>query len=491
MRHLSQIALILEKQEKITAKNMKELIYMSARAVVALLDCGDISPDEALAALQARIAEVDGDINALPTLCFERARAQSKHLQSLPVAQRGLLRGLPIPIKDLVAVAGVRTTFGSMVHEHHIPEKSAILVETLEANGGIIYAKSNTPEFGAGGNTFNDVFGITRNPHNLGRSAGGSSGGAAAALASGSAWLAHGSDLAGSLRTPASFCGITSFRPSPGLIANGPSMLPFQIQPQDGTMARDIRDLALLTDALVGESELAGLSKPVPLESFRDAAGKPKQAARVAFSADLGITETSKEIRVVCEAAMASLGKTGIVVEQDHPDFSGVDEAFDVPRALGYAITLGEDLAKTRALIKPEVVWNVEQGLALDGAAIRHSMVAHGALFERVAQFMQGYDLLICPATIVPAIPAEERYLGYSDGVEISQYYRWLAIAYAITATTLPVITIPCGKTDSGLPVGIQLIGKPHGDRRLFSLARYIEQQLNWDPRPILPPQNN
>ena len=212
---------------------------------------------------------------ALPTRCFDRARDNADRLMEVPAAERGVLAGLPVPIKDLTAVAGVRTTHGSRLRENFVPEQSDVIVETLEAHGAVVFAKSNTPEFGAGGNTFNDVFGATRNPHDLNLTAGGSSGGAAAAVATGMAWLAHGSDLAGSLRTPASFCGIASLRPSPGRIANGPSVVPFQVHSQQGPMARDVGDLALLADAMVGESPRAGLGKPPPQESFRRAAASP------------------------------------------------------------------------------------------------------------------------------------------------------------------------------------------------------------------------
>ncbi|MCP4388776.1 MAG: amidase, partial [Gammaproteobacteria bacterium] len=207
---------------------MNELIEKSATEVVTLLQSGEISIDDTLDALETRIAEVDGDINALPTLCFERARAQAKRRDY----DSRRLGGIPVAIKDLEDVAGVRTTYGSKVSENHIPDESDLLVENIENHGGIVYAKSNTPEFGSGANTFNDVFGATRNPYDLTRSVGGSSGGAAAALASGCAWLAQGSDLGGSLRTPASFCGVTSLRPSPGLIASSPGQQPFGVYSQ-------------------------------------------------------------------------------------------------------------------------------------------------------------------------------------------------------------------------------------------------------------------
>ena len=246
--------------------------------------------------------------------CFDRAREQARRLAELPVGERGLLRGLPVPIKDLNPVAGVRTTFGSRAYEAFVPAESDQVVQTLERNGALVYAKSNTPEFGTGGNTFNDVFGATRNPHDLRLSAGGSSGGAAAALASGTAWLAQGSDMAGSLRTPASFCGVTSLRPSPGLIASSPNVLPFQVLAQEGPMARTVSDLALFTDAMRGPGPGAGLCKPLPGWTFRAAAARPEAPARIAFSTSLGVADTTPEVVAVCERALARIAAAGAPV---------------------------------------------------------------------------------------------------------------------------------------------------------------------------------
>ena len=459
-----------------------DLIRQSACEVVAALAVGDLSPHDALDAVQARVEAVDPVINALPTRCFDRARDHADRLRAVPPAERGELAGLPVPIKDLTAVAGVRTTHGSRLRENFVPDQSDVIVETLEAHGAVVYAKSNTPEFGAGGNTFNDVFGATRNPHDLRLTAGGSSGGAAAAVATGMAWLAHGSDLAGSLRTPASFCGITSLRPSPGRIANGPSVVPFQVHSQQGPMARDVGDLALLADAMVGESPRAGLGKPPPQESFRGAAASPLPPARVAFSVDLGVAETVPEVAEVCDRAMRAVEGDGVDVVVDRPDLSEAAVAFDVPRALMFAALLGAELPHARDVLKPELVWNIERGLALDGDAVRDSIAAQGRIFQLAADFMGDYDLLICPAASVLPFPVEERYVGYRDGLPPSEYYRWLSIAAAVSVTTLPVITIPCGRTETGLPVGIQLIGRPHGELELFSLASHIEQLLGFDP---------
>ena len=459
-----------------------ELIRQSAREVVAALASGDLCPHDVLDAVQSRVESVDHLINALPTRCFDRAREHADRLVAVPPGERGLLAGLPVPIKDLIDVAGVRTTSGSRLRENFVPEQSGIIVETLEAHGAVVYAKSNTPEFGAGGNTFNDVFGATRNPHDLQLTAGGSSGGAAAALASGMAWLAHGSDLAGSLRTPASFCGVTSLRPSPGRIAHGPSAVPFLVHSQQGPMARDISDLALFADAMVGESPRAGLGKPPPPQSFRSAASAPLPPSRVAYSVDLGVTETAPEVAEVCSRAMHALESDGIAVVADHPDLSDAEVAFDVPRALMFATLLGAELPQARDVLKPELVWNIERGLALDGDAVRDATAAQGRIFELAAEFMSDYDLLICPAASVLPFPVEERYVGYGDGLPPSDYYRWLSIAAAVSVTTLPVITIPCGWTETGLPVGIQLIGRPHGELQLFSMASHIEQVLGISP---------
>jgi len=457
---------------------MDELISKSATTIVALLQSGEIRISDTLDALEARIGEVDGDVNALPTLCFERAREAAPQHDF----RASMLGGIPVAIKDLEDVAGVRTTYGSMLSEHHVPDHSDLLVEKIESNGGIVYAKSNTPEFGSGANTFNDVFGATRNPYDLSRSVGGSSGGAAAALASGSAWLAQGSDLGGSLRTPASFCGVTSLRPSPGLIPSSPGQQPFQVYSQKGPMARDVTDLALFADAMAGCNSLAGLGKPHPSTEFQDAAAQARRPARIAFSTDLGIADTSAEVAEICSTAVAKLETENIDVETAHPQLGMAHRAFDVPRALDYALSYGADLERIRSIIKPENVWNIELGLQLGRDEILDSMAAQGEVFHNASLFMQDYDLLICPAAIVAPYPVEERYPGFADGLAYSEYYRWLALVYAITTTTLPVITIPCGKTEGGLPVGVQLIGKAHGERDLFACARYLEQVFGWDP---------
>ena len=253
-------------------------------------------------------------------------------------------------------------------------------------------------------------------------------------------------------------------------------------------MARDIGDLALFADAMTGVNPRAGLAKTMIPGEFQQTASSALKPTRVAASLDLGICDTSAEVGAVFNAALAQLGKDAISIESAHPDLAMADAAFDVPRALDYAQAFGADLESLRDHIKPENIWNIEKGLQLESAEIRASMDAQGQIFNNASAFMQDYDLLLCPASITAAFPVEERYPGFGDGLAYSEYYRWLKIVYAITATTLPVITLPCGKTSDGLPVGMQLIGKPHGEGQLFAYAAYLEQLFAWDPLQVIRP---
>src|ERR1700739_2657204 len=343
----------------------QELIHDPACRVVRKLRSGEVTPLDLLEMLEKRIAEVDGKVNALPILCFGRAREHAKELMKKPASERGLLAGLPVPIKDLTDVSGVRTTQGSPIFKDNVPARSDILVEHLESNGALIYAKSNTPEFGAGANTFNEVFGATLNPWDTSRSAAGSSGGAAVALATGTAWLAHGSDMGGSLRSPASFFGVVGLRPSIGRVAH---TLKFKIDRTlgvQGPMARNVEDLALLLDAMSGEHPGDPLSLPKLPTSFLSAAWSGKRPKRVAYSHDLGITPVDPEVARITRRAAERFAQSGTIVAEAHPDFSEAHERFHVLRAFDFAISKAELLRTKRDLLKPEVIWNIEEGLKL------------------------------------------------------------------------------------------------------------------------------
>lgn len=476
----------------------QELIKASACAIVDKLDAGELTPLDLLDVLEARIAAVDGQVNALPTLCFDRARSHARALMKKPVGERGLLAGLPVPIKDLTAVAGVRTTQGSPIYKDAVPATSNILVERLEDNGAVIYAKSNTPEFGAGANTFNDVFGATRNPWDLARSAAGSSGGAAAALASGTAWLAHGSDMGGSLRSPASFCGVVGLRPSIGRVASTPAAAIDRTLGVQGPMARNVEDLALLLDAMSGEHPSDPLSLPVLPTSFLAAARSGRGPRRIAYSPDLGgISPVDPEVIAITRKAAMRFIEAGAIVEDAHPDLGEARDCFHVLRALDFALSKAALLRDQRDLLKPEVIWNIEEGLKLKIEDIERAEAQRVAMTARTLDFFKTYDLLLIPATIVPPFPIEHRYVTECAGVAFDNYIEWLTLVSAVTLVCCPALSLPCGFTSTGLPVGLQIVAAPRGEARLLAAAHMLEDILGLrgitpiDPRGMATPDKS
>jgi amidase len=439
---------------------------------------GTISPLECLDAVEQRIAEVNPSVNALPTLCFERARRHARAMMAIPYSERGPLAGLPVPIKDLVDVSGVRSTQGSRIFRDRVAETSDILVQNLERRGGIVYAMSNTPEFGAGANTFNDVFGATLNPWNTQRSAAGSSGGAAVALATGMAWVAHGSDLGGSLRNPASFCGVVGMRPSPGRVAATPGNKIDSTLGTEGPMARNVEDLALLFDAMVGEVAGDPISLPSDGTSYLNATRSGWKPKRVALSRDLGLPPVDKEVAEIVMRAGRKFEEAGVIVEEAHPDLRETRECMQTLRALSYA-NMKSLLDQHADLLKPEVIWNIEKGLRLTGAEIAKAEAQRSTLFRRMSRFFETYDLLLCPATIVPPYPVELRYVTECDGVRFETYVDWLMIVSAITLCACPAISIPAGLTGEHLPVGIQIVAPCRAEARLLAGAKLLEEVLN------------
>ena len=462
-----------------------ELIGLTARKIRELLENREVSSKDLLDALEVRIAQVDNAVNALPTLCFERARKRAGQQDY----SNTKLKGLPIVIKDLMEVAGVRSTSGSKIYEHHIPDTSDLLVERLEAEGSIVYAKSNTPEFGAGANTFNNVFGITRNPWNTALSAAGSSGGSAVALATGMAWLATGSDLGGSLRNPASFCGVVGFRPTIGRVPADPGELAFDRIAVDGPMARNVGDVAMLLDAMAGHHPRDPKSLHTTGESFELAADTRTPPRRVAFSRDLGVTPVDSEVATICEKAAAEFDAMGIPVDEAHPDFSGLQHVFQTLRAAGFAASLGPLLEAYRDVLKPEIIWNIEKGLALSSEEIIRAMTERSKIYARAAVFFEHYDLLLSPATVVPPFPVEQRFVDHIGDHEFSNYIEWCSIAYAITIIGAPALSVPCGFTTMGLPVGLQIAAAPGTEARLLSSAMLFEDAMTLSSRAPIDPR--
>jgi len=395
---------------------------------------------------------------------------------------------MPVAIKDLAEVAGVRTTHGSPIYADNVPDRSDHIVERIEANGGIVYAKSNTPEFGAGASTFNEVFGRTRNPWNLSRSVAGSSGGSAAALVSGQAWLAHGSDMGGSLRNPASFCGCVGLRPSAGRVPCGPSANEFDVLGQQGPMARNVGDVGMFLDAMAGADRREPFAQPNPEISFRTLAESPTVPLRIAWSPDFGgLTPVDREVRRVTEAAARRFEAMGATVEEAAPDYSGAHEAFQTLRGIAFATGHDDHYRNHRDLLKPDVIWNIERGHAVTGAEMVAANLIRNRMIASHAEFFATYDLLLAPATIVPPYAVEDRTVTHCDGTEFATYIDWLAIAFAVTLTSAPALSLPCGFTDDGLPVGLQMIGALHGEGPLLSHAAALEAELALDLGPIDP----
>ena len=466
-----------------------DMIGWTATQAVARLHAGEVTPLELVAASLARIDEVDGTVNALPTVVADRARAHAQRLvaDSGSSIDRPLLGGLPLAIKDLTDVAGVRTTRGSTLFTDRVPATSDIVVQRVERNGGIVVAKSNTPEFGNGANTVNEVFGTTRNPWDTSRSPGGSSGGAAVALKTGQVWLAQGTDVGGSLRTPASFNGVVGLRPSPGRVAQGPGANPFDDAGVSGPMARTVGDVALFLDAMVGRDPRDPTSLAAPGRSYSAVVAAAVPPARVAFTPDLGgYTTVDPEVAAICRAAAARLAGLGTLVEETAPDVSGLHAAYHLLRGrlqADFGHGLGQRLAETN----DDVQWNVRYGQALSGAELARGRRLRGELHARWLEFLADWDLLAMPAAIVPPPPVEVLALDEYGGMAFETYIDWVKVTFLATTVASPALVVPVGFTSTGLPVGLQLVGPPQREDVVLAAGAVLEAELALDLRPIDP----
>lgn len=464
------------------------LCALPARTVVAMLKSGEISADEALDAAFTRLDQVEPGINATPTLCAERARAAAKTLPLIDPEHPGNLAGLPIAIKDLNPVKGVRCTFGSLAMKDFIPEESDPLVSRLEARGGIVVGKTNTPEFGAGGNTFNDVFGYTRNPWDTRKNAGGSSGGAAASLATGEVWLSHGSDLAGSSRTPAAYCGVVGMRPTPGRAGGGPAATGFMGEGISGPTARDVADTALFLDAMSGYDPIWPLSIEAPRVSFQDEVARATANVRIAFSEDQnGFAPVVPEIRQIMRDAMEQVERAGGTVDFACPDLPDLDATYVALRGQHYGAITAYLPEHVRASFKPTLKANIAIGVNQPAAAIYSAQRNRTALYHIMRKFLQTYDVLAIPVVGLEPGLVEVEYPPFVDGVPIVDYVEWLRFSYLAVVTSLPALSLPIGFTASGMPVGIQLIGPPRGEARLLQVARAVEEAVGFPLGPIDP----
>ena len=458
---------------------MTDLIRSTATEVVGLLRAGDVSPVEVLDVLEEHVFATDKAVNALPIRFFDAARAAAGELErDRPTpTDRGWLAGLPVAIKDYNDVGGQLTTSGSPIFADAVAVESDAMVRQVEVHGGIPYAKSNVPEF-AGGHTYNTVWGATRNPWHTGRSAGGSSGGSAAALASGSAWLATGNDLGGSLRTPAGYNGVVGVRPTPGLVPRKRPPVPFDALWVEGPMARNVADAALLLDALAGPDAHDPLTRERPARSFVEQLDRLPELLRVGYTPDLGVLPVEREIRDVTERSLSHFRDLGADVTGEAPDFTGAYETFQTLRAQFLATVRGDLLETDRHRIKDDIVWNLELGLTQSLADVQAAERDRGELIHRTMDFFADHDVLVVPSAPLSPFPVEWTAPSSIEGAPMRSYVDWISITFMITLTACPVVALPCGLSGEGLPVGIQLVGRPGSEGLLLAVAAAFERAV-------------
>ena len=467
--------------------NDLELCYTGARKLVRMIRAKRVSVTEVMRAFIARIEEVNPKVNAIVTFLPEQALKRAKALDRKGAAL-GPLAGLPIAHKDIVPTKGIRTTYGSPIYKDHVPTEDHVIVERLRAAGAILVGKTNTPEFAVGAQTFNPIFGVTRNPYDLSKTSGGSSGGAASSVASGMLPFADGSDLGSSLRNPGSFCNVVGFRPTPGRVPNWPFPNAWDTLWSVGPIARTVEDAALLLSAMAGPDARVPTSHAEPGKMFARPLARSFRKVRVAWSRDLGgAFPVDKRVRRALEPARAVLQELGCIVEDAAPDLADADEAFQVQRAIGFVEAHGGDFKTKRALMKDTVVWNIEQGLKMDAERIAGANVLRARTFDTMRRFLERYEFLVLPTVQVPPFPVDQPYVTEIDGAKLANYMEWMKSTYLITATTHPAISVPAGFTGDGLPVGLQIVGRYRDDFGVLQLANAFEGATEvWKRRPEL-----
>jgi len=463
----------------------RDLCFTPATELQRLYRRGALSPLEVMQAVLARVDAVNPTLNAIVTLARESALAEARKATAALKRKNvrlGPLHGVPVTIKDLTHTKGIRTTWGSKVFEDHVPTEDSLIVERLKGAGAIVLGKTNTPEFGAGGNTFNAVFGATRNPWNPALTCGGSSGGAAVALATGMGPIAQGSDTGGSLRTPAAFCGVVGFRTSPGLVPYYPKLIGWDSIGVTGPMARTVADVALMLSVIAGADDRSPISYDVDTAAYPRAVRSPSiKGWRVAWTPDLnGLIPVDAEVARVAESATRVFRSLGARVETACCDFREVNDIVLGTRGVGMVANHADKLPRWRDQMQKGLVWNIEQGLRLTPEEIGRAEALRTTLWHRVRIFMESRDLLILPTVAVPPFPVELPYPTEINGKALDNYTQWFFLTYGITVTGLPVISVPCGFTQGGLPVGLQIVGRRHQEVMVLRAAAAFEAAAPW-----------
>lgn len=442
---------------------------------------GELSSREVVAAHLEQIERVNPEVNAIVTLTAERAMEMAADADQRQVAGEdlGWLHGLPMLHKDLADTAGIRTTHGSPLFAEHVPAENALVVQRAIDAGSVTMGKTNTPEFGAGSQTFNAVFGVTNNPYDLSTTCGGSSGGAATALATGMTPLADGSDMGGSLRNPASFCNVVGIRPSPGRVPAWPKTDAWSYLSTEGPMARSVDDVALLLAAQSGEDS----RNPIALEgdgsTFLPPLDPQSEKLRMAWAPDLGGLPIDPQVTAALAGVPEIFVGLGHDVEMACPDLTEAGAVFDTLRAWSFALGLEELVVGREDQFKETLTWNVQRGLDLKMADHMTAWRTRAKILQRVAAFFNEYDALLCPVAPVPPFSHDTEYIEEINGIKMHTYIEWMRVATDVTIMNCPAISVPAGFTESGLPIGLQIVTRPRSDLQLLRIAKQFETATN------------
>ncbi len=457
---------------------MSDLCFLSATDLVAMMVRRQVSAREVLDAHLDRIERVNPAVNAVVTLAVDHAKRLAARADDAAVRGEtlGPLHGLPVVHKDLTETKGIRTTYGSTVHADFVPDFDSLVVERLVGAGAVTVGKTNTPEWGTGSQTSNRVFGSTLNPYDLTKTCGGSSGGAAVALATGMAPIADGSDMGGSLRNPASFCNVVGLRPSIGRVPSWPSAAPHFTLGTAGPMARTVPDVALLMRVLSPPDPRHPLSSAASPEQFAGPLRRDFAGVVVAWTDDLGGLPVDPRVTRAMAPGPDVLASLGCDVRREAPDLSAAEDAFLLWRAWYYALTLGDTLRDRPEDVGESTTWNVRVGLELTGADLARAERARTVLHHRMREFLARHEFLVTLVSQVPPFDVRLPYPPEVAGVRSETYLDWMRSCWSISATGLPAASVPFGFTDDGLPVGLQVVGRPGDDFGVLQLAHAIEE---------------
>jgi len=464
-----------------------DICFMTATELARRIRARELSARDVMAAHLQHIERLNPHVNAIVTLRPERAMdgARAADATLARGTSVGPLHGLPIAHKDLVLTKGIRTTYGSRIYKDFVPDQDALIVQRMRSAGAITIGKTNTPEFGAGSQTFNEVFGATLNPYDLTKTCGGSSGGAAVALACGMLPLADGSDTGGSLRNPASFCNVVGFRTAPGRVPVYPARAAWSPLSVQGPMARTVQDVALFLSVLAGPDRRAPISIAEHGSTFARPLERDFKGVRIAWNRAFGGLPVDPRVTAAIDAQRPTFEALGGIVEDGTPDFSDADEIFKTWRAWNFALRYGELLQTYRHLMKDTLIWNIAAGESLTGPQLAGVEMQRTALYHRVREFMETYEFMICPVSQVPPFDVRQPYITEINGVQMETYIDWMRSCYFVTVTGLPAISVPCGFTPEGLPVGVQIVGRHQDEFGVLQLAYAFQEATQcWQRRP-------